>query len=766
MSELGATRIWPIASRAMGSILFAAWIGAASLALPERAAAGGFPAQTMSPNTVTQLPDPETVLAVPPDGRLDGYQFAGKIVGVATGTRLGSGASRVTAPAGQHLWVFGLEWTGGTGQDGTRDQVDSTLVVDGTRITFPAEAGSPNNSGSLQANSTWQTGDTYWVASVPAGATDVAIELASGGYAQTFSLTKMAREGPQPAILYRDPTNWELDQPLTDEHDIPLVDPSGNVTGVVLPVVLPGVTMSWFGPDSPSNTPTDPTAAWLEPDLTTSGSSSSSENMCFEHTLPASDITLTLPGQPRPLTSTSFTGKGPDTSSNGEGAFTAAYGFQVPADTTTATVTVNPGSSIQADAAACFLFSAYVPQGKATFTLTLSTSAWTPPAGASNVPAAIHTLASANTAPGHSATGFAITPVIIGVVLAAAAAGATLVLYRRWRTALAGSAGGSVSDYAGPRPPPPAAEEGPQAEAPPPVESNSAPQAVPPTAVAVGVTVAPESTPPMTDPVPPRRILIPIPEEAPPVLGTVVVRVLGPPDVLGWAEDVEPPSPRELEILAFLAFHRGRRYRAQELSTELGRGQDQALDAGTIRRYINGLRQGVGPRRIPGARSSGGYGLVDVTTDAEQFEALTIRAAAADTAASKAQLLADALLLVRGAPFAGTPEGSYGWADVDEYVRGALSNMILNAATTLYELALSHGDTDLAAWAVRRALLAWPTDEALYERLLQAAVTYSQVQLARAWTEVNDRLKAEGETPSAELYEFYRRLREGPGRPQ
>ena len=266
----------------------------------------------------------------------------------------------------------------------------------------------------------------------------------------------------------------------------------------------------------------------------------------------------------------------------------------------------------------------------------------------------------------------------------------------------------------------------------------------------------------MTAPATARRALIPIPEEAPLALGTVVVLVLGPPAVRGWADGVEPPSPRELEILAFLALHRGRRYRAKELSTELGRGQDERLDAGTIRRYINELRQGVSPRRIPGARSSGGYELVDVTTDAEQFEGLTIRAAAADSASSKAQLLAEALLLVRGAPFAGTAEGSYGWADVDDYVRGALGNRILSAASTLYDLALSHGDTDLATWAVRRALVAWPTDEALYERLLQAAWTESQAQLARAWTKVIDRLKAEGETPSAELYEFYRRLREGP----
>lgn len=95
-------------------------------------------------------------------------------------------------------------------------------------------------------------------------------------------------------------------------------------------------------------------------------------------------------------------------------------------------------------------------------------------------------------------------------------------------------------------------------------------------------------------------------------------------------------------------------------------------------------------------------------------------------------------------------------------MRGALGNRILKAATTLHELALTHGDHDLAAWAVRQALLAWPTDEALYERLLRAAGAESEVQLARVWTEVNERLRAEGETPTAELYEIYRRLRDGP----
>jgi hypothetical protein len=733
------------------AVLITALVGAACLSSPALALS----TKAMTPNTVTALADPETTLAVPVDGRINGYRFAGKVLGVATGTRLGTGTDQITAAPGQRLWVFGLEWTGTTNQDGTPEQVSSTLVVDGTRIAFPAEPYGPQSPDSSQPDSSWDTGATYWAASVPAAAHDVAVELAAGGYAQTFSLSKMAREGTQPDVLYRDASSWEVDQPLTAEHDIPLVDPRGDVSGTVLPVVLNNVTLSWFGPDTPSDTPTDPGTAWLVPGLTTAGSSNTGENMCFQNTLPAADITLTVPGDPHPLTATAFPGIGPDANDQGEGAFTAAYGFQVPAGITTATLTVNPGSSIQADAAACFLFTPFIPQGTASFALTLPTTAWTPPAGASTTPAPIGTLASTQTVsnPGHHPTsGFPAVPLIIGLLLAAAGAAAIVLVRRRSIFVPAGPPKFSAPPTGpGPDGPPgPSWVDRRAPEAPP---SAGSEHPAPPTDSPGGVAEA--------SPVekPARQTLTAIPDAAAhPPSEAVQVLLLGHPEVAGWPEGTEPPSGTALEILVFLALHPGRRYSAEQIRDELCQRRKRNLEVGTIRRYINELRQVLGVR-LPEARGIGGYELLDVRTDADQFKDLTAQAGVADDPATKAALLADALSLVRGAPFAEVPAGSYGWADIGDYVRGELAHLILAASQALADLATAHGDTNLAIWAVRQGLLAWPADDSLFERFLLAGAVDTPAHVVRVWKEINDRLTAQEETPSTELYELYRRLR-------
>ncbi len=741
----------------VAAVLTAALAGSAAMSLP----ASAQPARAMAPDAVIPLPDAGTTLAVPVDGRINGYRFAGKVLGVATGTRLGTGADQITAAPGQRLWVFGLDWTGSTDQQGVPDPVSSTVVVDGTRIAFPAESASPHLHDSFQPDSTWDTGNTYWAASVPTTAHDIAVELAADGYAQTFSLSGMAREGPQPAALYRNPSSWELEQPLTDEHEIPLVDTNGVVSGTVLPVVLKTVTLSWFPPGTASGSPPDPGTAWLVPGLTTAGSTQTGENMCFEHTLPATDITLTIPGEAQPLTATAFPGVGPDANDQGEGAFTAAYGFQVPAGITSATLTVNPGSSIQADAAACFLFSSYIPQGTATFTLTLPTTAWTPPAGASAMPARITTPAGRTVASSldpHPTSSFPIAPLVIGLLLASVAAATAIVVMRRRPTvASVGPAGFSVPTT-GPGPAP--------APMPMPTEADDrAPEAMLSAESEQPAQPAdqPEEvaeTSPAGKPAP--NLLVAIPDVArqyPP--GIIHVLLLGPPAVAGWPEGADPPSGTALEILVFLALHPGRRYSAEQIRDELCQRRKRQLEVGTIRRYINDLRQ-ILDSHLPEARGAGGYELLDITTDADQFKGLTSQAAAANDQATKAALLADALSLVRGAPFAEVPSGSYGWADIGDYVRGELAHVILSASQELADLATAHGDTDLAIWAVRHGLLAWPADDSLFERFLQASAADSPARIARAWTEINDRLRALGETPSTELYELYRRLRGEP----
>lgn len=742
-------------------------------------AAGGGTVSAANPpgglaaDTIAQLSGPETTLALPADGRINGYAFDGKILGVATGTRLGSGVDQIVAVPGQRLWVFGLALSGNTDENGQPYPVDSTLVVDGSRLPFPAQdsGAGANAEGGLDTGTSWQTGDTYWVASVPADATDVAVELSSDGYTQTFSLAKMAREGPQPTILYENATTWKIDRSLSEEKDIPVVDTSGQESEPVLPVTLSDVSLSWFPPGAGAGTPAQAATAWLVPDLSTVTGS----DFCLPNPLPASALTLRLPGRTVPVRATAFPNAGADEgSSSGDGAFTAAYGFQVPATTRTATLVVAP-RRFSAAYPGCFdPPNPFTSDHTATFTLTFPVpTAWKPPADATSTPAPTSaydrthpatapSTATASTAPSRGrtasagqATGgdgggssFPIGPVIAAIIAAALIIAAGIIYGRRRRTLAvvpAGDAGpevpAGVSARAGPIPAP--------AESPPP---GAAPMPA----------LHPPAVPPPAEPHP-RQILAPIPEDPYPwPEGVLVILVLGTPAVAGWPDGPALPRPTALEILVFLGLHPSQRFSADQLRTKLGEGREKDLEPATIRRYIGELRPG-NEAHLPQARGAGGYELLAATTDAAEFEQLTKRAAGTNDPAEKARLLAASLSLVRGAPFADTPEGTYAWVDSGRrYLRGELSALVVKAATTLADLSIAHHDSALAGWAARQGLLVSPTEEPLYERILLAAAHEGEAELERAWDETQGRLTAAQASASTHLYEFYRRLRQQP----
>ncbi len=80
--------------------------------------------------------------------------------------------------------------------------------------------------------------------------------------------------------------------------------------------------------------------------------------------------------------------------------------------------------------------------------------------------------------------------------------------------------------------------------------------------------------------------------------------------------------------------------------------------------------------------------------------------------------LVAALQLVRGAPLADAAPGQWAWA---EHLRTEMAETIRDIGYQLAELALERGDTELAAWAANRALIAAPSDEALLRQKLRAA---------------------------------------------
>ena len=181
----------------------------------------------------------------------------------------------------------------------------------------------------------------YYLASVPAAARDVDVELAASGLAQTFSLTGGGRIGIQPSALYRDRSTWQpLDQ-VNGEQLLQTPDPADGLPGAKLPIRVHNVYLSWFGPDSAANVPASPDQAWLVLDATSQDDSAiGTPYLHYLSGLTASQVTLSLPGGPTVTSQLLNAGSG----ETGVGVFDGIYDFAVPADLTTATLLVAPGA--------------------------------------------------------------------------------------------------------------------------------------------------------------------------------------------------------------------------------------------------------------------------------------------------------------------------------------------------------------------------------------------------------------------------------------
>ena len=696
-----ATRPWPLARLAgiNGTKQWVALLGAAVAivatgVVTSAGRASPAAAATSFPTSTAVRLAPAPGLAVPADGRLNGYGFTGTVLGAATaGTVNGLGP----AP-GQRLWVFGLRWQ--VAQVNPAASVSVAVTAGDTSTPVPLPGGAATST---------DTGPLYWAVSEPDSATDVAVVATSGGVSQTFSLTHLDREGTAGPALYRTPGQWQTTVAV-NETVTATVRAFDGLPASGVQIILGQVTLSNFGPPGPNDTPINPADGWLTVGLS---SQETSSVVAIQSTVTASQVTLTLPGQP-PVPATVIPGGGADSTNPAGGLFPDRYTFAVPADLTTATLTVT-ATGVTVGNTLATISPKLTP---ATFALHLPAPVTpTPPAGAATAP--IHDTAVglvANRAPstagspsGHGRSrsdgGLPVGVIVLVVVLVGAGAAAGWVLLRRRRTPTNAAAVGDLQvAWAGiptPRP-----------------EPTGAPTAD------VTPVVGSRPEPPVEDPVV-APVVVPETSTRP------QVRVLGSVSVEGWAEAPERGST--VDLVVYLACHPDRPVGTDRLRAALSDG-DTDIAGQTLRSIVSRARRSLPDGCLPSG--SGGYRLVDVDCDWTDFQALVRRADTAEPETARA-LLGEALGLVRGRAMPEPPR----WADL-ENLPSAIDRAVTTAAGRLARLHLDAGDPSAALAAAETGLGITPTDVDCSAVAMEVAAPTGRLpdlwrRVSRAWAEAD-----------------------------
>ncbi|WP_282203443.1 AfsR/SARP family transcriptional regulator [Kitasatospora fiedleri] len=218
------------------------------------------------------------------------------------------------------------------------------------------------------------------------------------------------------------------------------------------------------------------------------------------------------------------------------------------------------------------------------------------------------------------------------------------------------------------------------------------------------------------------------------------IRVLGPVDVLGAAGSADPAGrPRLTELAAYLALRPGSEHTT--VDRDIHPGAAHLDPRATAERLAEPLPVkiaalagwlGTSPegRDYLGGQPADTYSLAPtVTCDWDEFRSL-YRRGMRSTSATADAALAHALALVRGAPFAEAPAGTYAWAEAER------QDMLAAIVDTAHELAarrLQYGDHRTAEAAIFRALAVAPEVELLHRDLFYAyASAGARDQLVRS----------------------------------
>lgn len=214
------------------------------------------------------------------------------------------------------------------------------------------------------------------------------------------------------------------------------------------------------------------------------------------------------------------------------------------------------------------------------------------------------------------------------------------------------------------------------------------------------------------------RVSVAPPRDAPP--GGVRVDLLrADPQVVGLREPLAPTLRRRcVEMLSYLALHRHEPVTGDRLRTRVLTHADVDASTRTLANTASALRRSLGADdqgpRLHAVTSSGLYVTHGVSSDVEAFASLVGRARQLPVA-DAAPLARRALALVTGEPLASALRG-FEWFLAEGH--GArLARDGEWAALALHHDALSHGQYELAFWALQRGLLIDPYSDALLEAI-------------------------------------------------
>lgn len=237
---------------------------------------------------------------------------------------------------------------------------------------------------------------------------------------------------------------------------------------------------------------------------------------------------------------------------------------------------------------------------------------------------------------------------------------------------------------------------------------------------------------------------------------SAVLKVVGPPELVGGAEPLGPS--KSLELACVLALHQHRPMSGEELLGALWPGElgEATVAAKSLRNTASVLRKALGTELFPEARKGLGYQLAaEVGCDATIIAELLSQAKAEE----EGPCLRQALALVRGAPFEGVKRGAYTWA-WSEHLVSVIERNVRSAAYRLCELVLETGDHEQASWGALQALMVDPYDRKLWELYLTACAGSGRRALEQGWREAQGVLGRD----SSDLVRLVERLRRGDGR--